>query len=255
MATPNLDNELLKLRRRIGDVYTDEGDLFTLSPSSNLDKDGSAVSSAELVDIYNTAIRNFIRMMVNAVPKNRWSYILPGYVIIKPNVSPLTDIQQTEIQADYIDFTSIDNSGNILEIIQLHAISGTPHSTKKGHNIGVYFPPNNIYDVIINSNDVMAKQTMYTIINTSVDSQYERRIMIVPKSENPENALYSVVYLKGHNDFVRGSGTDLSYSDIPLNTLDLILLFAEKEYTERRQFDNFEMTQQKITEALNILRR
>lgn len=255
MATPNLNSELFKLRIRIGDTYTSAGEKFVISPTSNLDKDGSAITSNELVDIYNCAIREFIKIMVNVISKDRWAYLLPGYVVLLPSVSPESDLSGNEISADFIKLSNILINESIKEVIQLKANSGTPLSNLPGHSIGIYYPPNIFNEVIVGNNEIIKKQTMYTIMNTLVKNEYVNCIVITPKSTNPSSTKYCLTILKEHTNFVLNSLKDLSYNDIPYNTCDMILAFAEKEYYNRRQFDNYENIDKKITDIINIIRR
>jgi hypothetical protein len=251
MATPNLDKELLRLRIRIGDTYTTGGSLFTTS-TSNLNLDGPAVTSAELVEIYNQSIREFIRLMASGIPKQRWGYLLPGYVIAVPSIGCET-IHANDFQADYIDLTKVKTSETVHTIIELRAVAATPLVAKSGFNIGVYYPPNLLQEVISGSNDVYKKQTMFTILNTAVNQSYMNAIIISPKSTVTADAKYSIVFLKNHVDLVQSTGTDLSTTAIPVNTLDVILSLAEREYISRRQFDEFGINTQRINETIKII--
>lgn len=256
MATPNLDQELLRLRIRIGDTYTSAGAAFVVSPSSNLNLDGSAVTSQELVDIWNFAVREFIKLMAGSIPKARWGFIMPGYVITVPQIVPETTLAATALSADFIKMANIKSGETVYDIIQIMAVAGTPLYQKKGHNIGVYYPPTLLYEVTSDDNKVYDDQTMFTVVNTLVTgTDYSSTLVITPKSATPANAKYAVTFLKDHKDIVQGSATDLSLSDIPKATLDIILNIAEREYIARRQFDNFELNSGRINETMNVIRR
>lgn len=254
MATPNLDKELLRLRIRIGDTYTSTGVVFTTS-TSNLNLDGSAVTAAELAEIYNQSIREFIRLMTSTIPKIRWGYLLPGYIVAVPSIGIETTLNVADFSADFIKMANVKSGETVHTIIELRAVAATPLVSKSGHNIGVYFPPNMLQEVLSQSNEVYKNQTMYTIMNTSINASYSSAIVIVPKSTVLADAKYSIIFLKNHVDLVQGSATDLSYADIPQSTLDVILNLAEREYISRRQFDDFGINAQRVNETINVIGR
>ncbi|MFA5014275.1 MAG: hypothetical protein WC549_01860 [Actinomycetota bacterium] len=247
---------MLRLRIRIGDTFTSAGNAFVLSPSSNLNLDGSAVTSQELVDIYNFAVRDFVKLMAGAIPKSRWGFIMPGYIITVPEVAPESTPAATALSADFIKLANVKSGETVYEIIQIKAVAGTPLYQKKGHNIGVYYPPNLLYEVTSDDNKTYKDHTMFTIANTLVTgTDYSSTLVITPKSTTPANSKYAITFLKDHVDLVQGSATDLSYSDIPKASLDMILNLAEREYIARRQFDNFEMNAQRVNDTMNVIRR
>jgi len=254
MATPNLDKELLRLRIRIGDIYTTGGSLFTTS-TSNLNLDGPAITSAELVEIYNQSVREFIRLMTATIPKQRWGYLLPGYIIAVPSIGCEEIDAGTNFAADFIDLTKVKTSETVHSIIELRAVAETPLVNQIGFNIGVYYSPNLFQEIISQSNEVFKKQTMFTILNTLVHETYINAIAVSPKSVDYSKAKYSIVFLKNHVDLVQSTGTDLNASsvNIPPSTLDLIINLAEREYISRRQFDEFGINAQKISETIKII--
>lgn len=258
MATPNLDKELLRLRRRIGDIYTTAGAAFTAVPgSTNLNLDGPGITSAELVDIYNQSVREFLTLMVAAVPSKNWSKMVPGYIITVPEIVPETTLGSSALSADFIKLASVKSGETVKRIIELRAIAGTPLFANPGHNIGVEYPPEILQEVLSNSLKVYAQQTMFTILNTLVsnNTDYTNAIVITPKSTTPANSKYCIVFLKEHVDLVQASSLDLSYSDIPMSTLDVIASLAEREYITRRQFDDFGVNAQRINETMNSVGR
>ncbi len=247
MATPNLNNELLKFRRRIGDTFTTGGVKFS---SSNISSDGNVLTLEELMDIYNSAVREALRNMIAVIPQNNWVNYFPGYIY---SVTISTSNITTKLyNADYILLEDLNSLKPILKIMQIMAISGTPYSTKEGHNIGIYIPPNHIHEIVSQMNEVYNKQTCYTIVNTMVDQIYKKSILIFPESAVGTTPTYSIIYIVDHTDLIQGGSVDINPDgmDITNAGLNLILDFAEREYIQRRQFEEPGINENKIKENL-----
>lgn len=84
MATPLLDKEILKLRRRLGDIFNEDGTDITAS-NIYLSTSGTTFPQLELIDIYNDAIRSFMVYATKMFPKDVWYEYLPGYVTYLQN--------------------------------------------------------------------------------------------------------------------------------------------------------------------------
>ncbi len=84
MATPLLDKEILRLRRRLGDIYNEDGTEITAS-NVYLSTSGVTFPQLELIDIYNDAIRSFLMYMSVMFPSKQWFYYVPGYIVFLPN--------------------------------------------------------------------------------------------------------------------------------------------------------------------------
>lgn len=78
--TPVFDAEIVKLRRRLGDIYNPDGVLITTVNVGSSPEVGEAYKRDELVDIYNDAVREFLNYMVSTVAKKMWYTFVPGYV-------------------------------------------------------------------------------------------------------------------------------------------------------------------------------
>jgi hypothetical protein len=84
MSTPLLDNEILKLRRRLGDIFNEDGTAITTS-NVYLSTSGTTFPQLELIDIYNDAIRSFMVYLTKAFPTHKWWEYLPGYIVFLQN--------------------------------------------------------------------------------------------------------------------------------------------------------------------------
>ena len=86
MATPIFDAEIMKLRRRLGDIYHTDGTEITTSNVGTASI-GTVYKRDELVDIYNDAVRLFIDYVVRNIPKIEWNNYIHGYIFLKESVA------------------------------------------------------------------------------------------------------------------------------------------------------------------------
>jgi hypothetical protein len=89
MATPLLDNEILKLRRRLGDIFNEDGTAITTS-NVYLSTSGTTFPQLELIDIYNDSIKSFMVYLTKTFPKEQWWEFLPGYIVHLQNQAVTT---------------------------------------------------------------------------------------------------------------------------------------------------------------------
>jgi hypothetical protein len=87
--TPLLDAQILRLRRRIGDIYNEDG---TDIDSSNVysSTSGTTWKQQELLDIYNDSIKSFMIYMTKTFDKSKWWENMPGYVVTNENQAVTT---------------------------------------------------------------------------------------------------------------------------------------------------------------------
>ena len=99
--TPNLDTQILKLRRLLGDINNEDG---VAIDSTNVYTSTSGVTwkQQELLDIYNDAIRQFMLYLVQYFPKENWWEYLPGYITYSPEISLTSGV----VELDSLDPTS-----------------------------------------------------------------------------------------------------------------------------------------------------
>lgn len=79
MATPVLENELYKLRLRLGDIHKLDGEEFTASPSSLIES-GHEWSAGQLVYVYNASVVRYIQYILDNQP-DKISNLIPGYIV------------------------------------------------------------------------------------------------------------------------------------------------------------------------------
>jgi len=260
--TPNLDSELLRFRRRIGDIKVKEdGSLFIDGdPNSGLDKDGDAVTALELLDIYNNAIREFQKKMIVSTPQHRWSEMMPGYVVSSSyNMVTVLSSLEDELYADYLDVFTKANVGNynILKIIQIAKNSNSmTEPGEAGFSVGVEFPPGKIAEIEMRVNSVYINQFMWTILNTKFNDVWGKYVVAFPKSsEGTGSQYYRVTFLKQHENFIQDDvDHELLLSDFSPTVLDIVIDFAQREYIMRRQFTNPDITKELTDENLQFMR-
>lgn len=85
MPTPILNKELVKLRRRLGDLYSSNGTEITSSNVGSVD--GNIWDADEIVDIYNDAVRDLLEYVVSNFRRDSWYTIIPGYIRYNPSVN------------------------------------------------------------------------------------------------------------------------------------------------------------------------
>ena len=88
-VTPKLDDQVLKLRRLLGDINNEDG---TEIDASNVYSSTSGVTwkQPDLLDIYNDAIRQFMVYLVQNFPTEKWWEYLPSFVVLSSGVSVST---------------------------------------------------------------------------------------------------------------------------------------------------------------------
>ena len=94
--TPILDQEILKLRRQLGDIYDESGAemvLDTAGAGGIYLGNASLISTFkrdELLDCYNIACVRFLEYMVSFKKKEQWHKYAKGYIIAKSNIALLS---------------------------------------------------------------------------------------------------------------------------------------------------------------------
>lgn len=90
--TPILDQEILKLRRQLGDIYDESGSEIVLDTAGagGIYIGNAALVSTfkrdELLDCYNTACVRFLEYMVQFKKKDQWHKYAKGYIVTKSNI-------------------------------------------------------------------------------------------------------------------------------------------------------------------------
>jgi hypothetical protein len=257
-SSPNFDAELLKLRRKIGDINCkDDGELFVLdsTPESNLGEDGYAITSAELIDIWNYAAKELLKNIVGRTPQTRWSEYFPGYIISLREISSVS-LAGDEYQADIIPLNSLHATYQPYRIIDIMAGNSTQYYGQEGKNLGKYIPPEMFFKVLNNFNSIYRAQVIYTIMTVMAEGELKSSILILPKSDTV--GLYDITFLRRHLYQTRNSDINVDGSGMPVeiisdNSLELINILAEREYMNRRQFESTQINQNVINENLSIL--
>lgn len=86
--TPILDQEILRIRRALGDLFSETGAELVLDTASSATYVGGSGfvatwTAAELLDIYNSACIRYIEYVTKMLDKKLWEKYIRGYVVRK----------------------------------------------------------------------------------------------------------------------------------------------------------------------------
>jgi len=211
MATPLLDAQILRLRRRIGDMYNEDG---TLIDASNVYTSTSGVTwkQQELLDIYNDAIKSFMIYLVKAFPKAIWWEFLPGYVVIK-----------TDVSLSATGLVLSDLSPTAFQLIDVK-LGGLNSDLPK--NLATFISPDQWFDTkvgFVKTRKPDSSHYFYTVFADGDTAGAPPTMFFLPDGQE----FIDIIYLKDHLDLVQNSATDLG--GISQDGLRRILMFAEAE--------------------------
>lgn len=85
MTTTILDTEILRLRRRLGDLFNEDGTEITLTADASFvgysTATGARYKRDELLDIYHDSVGIFIGYCLSALPYKVAARLIPGYFV------------------------------------------------------------------------------------------------------------------------------------------------------------------------------
>lgn len=208
MATPLFNNEILKLRRRLGDIFTADGTEIT---SANIESvDGSIFSKSELADAYNDAVRLFIDYVIRMYPKSAWYNYIPGYIILAINVALVNG---------KLDFSGIlPTPYKIIDVRKYNSGTYTPSDLMTEIAPGEYF---SIASGLVKTRQPSANNLFWTVLSESSPSGSITNLHILGGA----NAV-DLIYIQRHENISYGGSKDIN--GISSTGLDTVLLFAEK---------------------------
>ena len=204
MATPILDSRILKLRRKLGDLYDADGNEYVAEPAGGTGKiyvgSASAIkstwTSAELLDIFNDSIHQFLDYCFKFVPTEKFGLYIPGY--IRAGRRALTAVTSVlDGNYHYLDFNGA--TPNIMYLISMKCIrTAKPY----GKQHGIEIPPDQFLEKFGEFNSSYAGQLMWSTL-IHIDGE---GISVV----NALNTAVDVVYIKKHVNLVHNSATDIA---------------------------------------------
>jgi hypothetical protein len=207
-ATPLLDGQILRLRRRIGDMFNEDGSLID---TTNVYASTSGVTwkQQELLDIYNDSIRQFMIYLVKRFSRAQWWEFLPGYVYNNEGVG---------LAGGKLDLSTLTPSA-------FQLIDCKNHGTDLVTELGTFIPPNEWFDVrtgFVKTRKPDATHIFYTVMaDDKVDGH--STLFLLPSNLTS----IDLIYLKDHTDFVQNSASDLN--GISQDGLRRVLMYAEAE--------------------------
>lgn len=209
MATPIFDMEIVKLRRRLGDVYNDDGSLISTANVGSSPEVGEAFKRDELVDIYNGAVRLFLDYITAVIERKRWYEFIPGYIRHQ------SDIPVTEGK---VDVSLIDPP--------LLAIQDLREYGEKA-DLSRYLP---VDSTEFFSSQALRKSKFYCMISDEIN--------IHPHADKIE-----LIYVKEHQNVSHG---DVDLPRLNGGALERILLFAERSARGHKNPDVSELPESQI---------
>lgn len=196
-------DELIKLRRRIGDLYTDAG--VEIDSTSVRTTDGTLLKSGELIDCYNNAVNNYLGYLVTTKLKKEWSQYAPGYIVIVNGVT---------VSANKVN---LDGLATIpFRIVNVMKSGGTTID-----DIFVEISPDMYFDAKVGTTKSQAKANKYTLMH---DGTNWSMFTVTPSAV----ATVDIVYLKRHANLTSATNAEFD-NKFSQSALQSILLFGEME--------------------------
>lgn len=201
-------DELMKLRRRIGDLYAE--DATEITTSNVLSVNGTQFKYQELIDTYNEAVNSYLGYMTVAKNKRQWSSLAPGYVVLAQNkgTNPVSKINLDALTP--IPF----------RIIDVMKYTGTT-----ADDVFNEIEPSNWFASISKIDSVRYNQLKYTIMHDGTNWS----LFVHPTL----TGTVDIIYLKRHTDLTTSITTEYNNVFSPI-ALQSILIFAEIEAKRSR---------------------
>lgn len=244
MPTPILDAEIIKLRRRLGDVYDENGNAIVndTSPGAGEVYLGDAALDStwtrdELLDCYNDAVRMFLDYVTTMVDKGMWSNFIPGYIRFETKSS--TTVSFTGIAYDYVAL------GNLVPPMFKIISVRDPLITDRARSVGVEVPASEFFDNHSEFLKTRRDQLFYCIMQVSNEANPPHMVII-----NKGGTNFHLIYIKTHIDLVHDSATDLA--GITPEGLKRVLLLAEKIAQRYRSVEERTLAESDLTLMMGV---
>jgi len=213
MATPLFNAEIVKLRRRLGDLFATDGTEIT---TANVESaDGSIFKRLELVDIYNDAVRKQIDYVLSVFPKERWYEYIPGYIFLKTNVS-LTSNKYTLSTADPKIYRVID-------VRKYTAGTPAPNELAVEINPAEYFPVSN---GLVKTRLPSATSFFWTVMAEGTAASHIKSLYLLGTI-----SAVDILYVRQHDDISHGGSVDMDgISTVGLAHIQLLAESIARKY-------------------------
>lgn len=227
-TTPVFDSEILRLRRRLGDIFNDDGSELTsttdtTSPSwvGFSSTTGGAWKRDELVDIYNRSVWSFLDYITSVMPSSRWYEFVNGYIFYKSGIT---------ISSGKIDLSTLDP-------VPYRVIDVAINLSPSPSNQMIEIPPSEYLSSLngfVKTKKPIANNVMlYTVMSDGTLSSNSQSIFILP---NNQTGTVNLVYLRRHTNLVHNGSLDMF--GVSSSALQRILVFAEIEAKKSKYLDS-----------------
>jgi hypothetical protein len=227
--TPLLDKEIIKLRRKLGDMFDTAGNEIVGGGTTDVSSPGTgkiwvgttydaSLNAQELLDTYNDAIRSFIDYVIRFIDPKDWYLWIPGYLQLKDSI----DLSVTTSPARYYyDLSGLTDFYWVLDVQDANVTNE--------HGIGRLISPTEYFTDYINLLSTRKNQLLYTRMRYNITTQKDCLMVINPTlagSPTPK-ATINLVYIRMHTDYVYNSATPGDLSSITGIGLRRVLTIAE----------------------------
>lgn len=210
MATPILNGEILKLRRKLGDIYDSSGNLVvdnSGSPPAGQIHVGNASlvstwTAAELLDCYNDAVRYFIDYLARLMPEEIINYApaflvnqsfvpsasstIQGKTIYYKNLADITALPPARILSIAVEVSGLSDEQELARYCPINEVFATATKVVKTRSTGKQLEWSMWYDhglgmtiiAILNAGSApsggnilyVKRHTSYTYDHASIDA-------------------------------------------------------------------------------------
>lgn len=217
MATPNLNTEIVKLRRRLGDLYDANGNKIVVSTTPGTGEiyagDATLVSTwnaDELLDCYNDAIRSYLEYLIGFIDPIHWGDYIPGYIkFVQVTATTLT--VGSGLTYDFIDASNPGSS--LKKILYPISIMGANDTVRAENQIGVRVAPDVIFE------------RKYNVGNTQLFYTWAEGGIVMMNLNGTSSKKVDIAYMAQHDDLTYNGSTDLA--GLSSSGLKRVLIIAE----------------------------
>lgn len=193
-------DELVKLRRRIGDIFAEDG--TALTTANVLSVNGAQYTYQELIDAYNDAINEYLGYLTTTKSKDQWSEHAPGYIVYVTNQS--------------VSSSKLNLNG--MTLVPFKVISVAKYNVTTPDGIITEIDPSLFFQYKYSLVTQATKDRTYCIMHDGTNWS----MFFLPS----DPVAVDIIYLKRHVDLTTATttGFDNQFSQYALKQ---ILLFAE----------------------------
>lgn len=252
MATPILDAAILKLRRKLGDIYDELGKeiVASTSPSGTQIYVGdpslrSTWTSAELLDIYNDSVSEFIAYCIKYIPKDKLADFIPGYIryaTVTRSALSIGGVSASLLATDSI----VPPVEHVLDLKDSGWIT-----SQSPLRLGVQVPPDKFFASVVNLSTATTGQLIYSPILTNPAS-YDRQLIAL----NVVGSSVEIVYVAKYTPLAYNGAADIGgFTNIAMKRIQILAEVYAQRYRSQEVRDLSDIEKKEMIETDVLLRR